>query len=201
MPEIIRKGDRTSHGGTVLEGSPSEICMGQPIAYKGHLVHCPKCRGNFPIVEGVMTTTFFGQGVAVAGMKTSCGATLIATQFTDTVEWGGGGASTGATGSAAAAAKSVTSVKAKDAEAAILASASANYDLFFHVKHDATGNNLSNTPYKITLDDGREFKGVTDKNGHTQKVFSDSPQTAKIEVPYYDNSAAHATIESDPCGC
>lgn len=201
MPEIIRKGDRTSHGGTVLEGSPSEICMGQPIAYKGHLVHCPKCRGNFPIVEGLMTTTFFGQGVAVAGMKTSCGATLIANQFTDTVEWVGASARAGATGSAATAEKYVASVKAKDTETAILASTSTNYDLFFHVKHDTTGNNLSNMPYKITLDDGREFKGITDKNGHTQKVFSDSPQAAKIEVPYYDNSAAHTTIGSDPCGC
>ncbi|WP_072789355.1 PAAR domain-containing protein [Duganella sacchari] len=87
MPEIIRKGDSTSHGGTVLEGSPTDICMGQPIAYIGHKVHCPKCRGDYPIVEGVMTATFYGKGVAVAGMKTSCGATLIASQFTDTVEW------------------------------------------------------------------------------------------------------------------
>lgn len=85
MPEIIRKGDSTSHGGTVLEGSPADVCMGQPIAYIGHKVHCPKCRGDFPIVEGVMTATFYGKGVAVAGMKTSCGATLIASQFTVSV--------------------------------------------------------------------------------------------------------------------
>lgn len=97
MPEIIRKGDSTSHGGTVLEGSPADICMGQPIAYIGHKVHCPKCRGDFPIGEGVMTATFYGKGVAVAAMKTSCGATLIASQFTDTVEW-----SSGASGSSAA---------------------------------------------------------------------------------------------------
>src|SRR5471032_3112299 len=97
MPEIIRKGDSTSHGGTVLEGSPADICMGQPIAYIGHKVHCPKCRGDFPIVEGVLTATFYGKGVDVAGMKTSCGATLIASQFTDTIEW-----SSGASGSNAA---------------------------------------------------------------------------------------------------
>lgn len=88
--EIIRKGDPTSHGGTVLEGSLTDICHGKPIAYIGHKVHCPKCRGDFPIVEGVVTTTFYGKGVAIAGMKTSCGASLIPTQFTDTVEYGGG---------------------------------------------------------------------------------------------------------------
>ncbi len=88
--EIIRKGDPTSHGGTVLEGSLTDICHGKPIAYIGHRVHCPKCRGDFPIVEGVVTTTFYGKGVAIAGMKTSCGASLIPTQFTDIVEYGGG---------------------------------------------------------------------------------------------------------------
>jgi len=102
MPEIIRKGDSTSHGGTVLEGSPSDICMGQPIAYIGHKVHCPKCRGDFPIVEGVMSATFYGKGVAVAGMKTSCGATLIASQFTDTIEWSSGAGSSGTKQSSAA---------------------------------------------------------------------------------------------------
>jgi uncharacterized Zn-binding protein involved in type VI secretion len=88
--EIIRKGDPTSHGGTVLEGSVTDICMGQPIACINHKVYCPLCKGTFPIVEGITTTTFYGKGVAVAGMKTACGAVLIATQFTDSVDWSSG---------------------------------------------------------------------------------------------------------------
>lgn len=88
--EIIRQGDPTSHGGTVLEGSLTDICHGKPIAYVGHKVQCPKCKGVFPIIEGVLTTTFYGKGVAIAGMKTACGASLIPTQFSDTVEYGGG---------------------------------------------------------------------------------------------------------------
>ncbi len=89
--EIIRQGDPTSHGGTVLEGSLSDICHGKPIAYIGHKVACPKCKGTFAIIEGAMTTTFYGKGVALAGMKTACGAALIPTQFTDVVEIGTGG--------------------------------------------------------------------------------------------------------------
>jgi uncharacterized Zn-binding protein involved in type VI secretion len=88
--EIIRQGDPTNHGGKVLEGSLFDICHGKPIAYIGHKVACPQCKGTYPIVEGVMTTTFYGKGVAVAGMKTACGATLVATQFTDVVEIAGG---------------------------------------------------------------------------------------------------------------
>jgi uncharacterized Zn-binding protein involved in type VI secretion len=83
--EIIRMGDKTSHGGTVLEGSQTDICMGKPIAYIGHKTQCPQCKGTYPIVEGAPTTTLYGKGVALAGMKTACGAVLVASQFTDTV--------------------------------------------------------------------------------------------------------------------
>ena len=114
--EIIRKGDPTSHHGVVLEGSLTDICMGKPIAFIGHKVHCPKCKGDFPIVEGVLSTTFYGKGVAVAGMKTSCGAVLIATQFTDTVEWSGGaGGSPGTAASIPAALAAGTAGAAQSA--------------------------------------------------------------------------------------
>lgn len=102
--EIIRQGDKTSHGGTVLEGSLTDICMGKPIAYIGHKTECPKCKETYPIIEGVLTTTFYGKGVAVAGMRTACGAILLAGQFTDTVEWSSGaGADTSFAGSAGVA--------------------------------------------------------------------------------------------------
>ena len=103
--EIIRMGDKTSHGGTVLEGSPTDICMGKPIAFIGHKTHCPQCKGTYPIIEGVLTTTFYGKGVVVAGMKTACGAVLLAGQSTDIVEWSAGtGSAAKASTSAAAAA-------------------------------------------------------------------------------------------------
>ena len=89
--EIIRMGDPTSHGGKVIEGSMADICHGKPIAYMGHQTFCPQCKGNFPIIDGASTTTFYGKGVALAGMKTACGAVLIATQMTDIVEYGSGG--------------------------------------------------------------------------------------------------------------
>ena len=85
---IIRQGDPTSHNGTVLEGFLDNICMGKPIAGVGHKVFCPQCKGNFAIVEGAPITQMMGMNVAVEGMKTSCGATLIATQFTDVIEVG-----------------------------------------------------------------------------------------------------------------
>lgn len=71
--KIIRMGDPTSHGGKVIEGSMADICHGKPIAYMGHQTFCPRCKGNFPIIDGASTTTFYGKCVALAGMKTACG--------------------------------------------------------------------------------------------------------------------------------
>lgn len=186
--EIIRLGDTTSHNGTVIEGSQMDICMGKPIAYIGHKVHCPKCRGDFPIVEGVMTTTFYGKGVALAGMKTSCGAVLIASQFTDTVEWGG---------SAPAAAKARSSPAASTiGQTASTADVSSNVDApsaasgqtspahqtfdeqFVLVDEDA--NPLANAPYSVRLASGELMHRMTDESGMTERYATDEAQ--KIEV-------------------
>ncbi|NVD98372.1 PAAR domain-containing protein [Massilia sp. BJB1822] len=83
---IICKGDPTSHGGQVLEGSADATIDGRPIALRGHLTYCPLCKGKFPISEGLVFHTFGGLGTAVEGMKTGCGAILIATQHQMTVD-------------------------------------------------------------------------------------------------------------------
>lgn len=83
---IICKGDPTSHGGKVLEGTEDATIDGRPIALRGHLTYCPSCKGKFPISEGLAFHTFGGLGTAVEGMKTACGAILIATQHQMTVE-------------------------------------------------------------------------------------------------------------------
>jgi uncharacterized Zn-binding protein involved in type VI secretion len=74
---IIRVGDETSHGGTVLEGHQHFTVLGKLVAGVGHRVSCPRCPGNQVIVEGSTFVTMMGIQVAVEGMKTSCGATLI----------------------------------------------------------------------------------------------------------------------------
>ncbi|MDH0091216.1 polymorphic toxin type 44 domain-containing protein [Achromobacter mucicolens] len=87
---IIRVGDSTSHGGTVVEGFPFYNLFGQPAAGLGHMVFCPQCKGTFPIVEGVSSFSIDEGFVAIEGMKTSCGATLIASQRFAVVDPGPG---------------------------------------------------------------------------------------------------------------
>ncbi|MEN5167427.1 polymorphic toxin type 44 domain-containing protein [Achromobacter kerstersii] len=77
---IIRIGDRTSHDGTVLQGVDYYTIDGRVASGLGHMVSCPKCEGTFPITQGVASFTVDGIPLAVEGMQTSCGATLISSQ-------------------------------------------------------------------------------------------------------------------------
>lgn len=77
---IIRMGDKTSHGGTVISGDLTWTIYDKAVARVGDLTVCPKCKGTFPITEGAGDLNGFGQPAARQGDKTACGATLIATQ-------------------------------------------------------------------------------------------------------------------------
>ncbi|KPM63211.1 hypothetical protein HB4184_14375 [Pseudomonas putida] len=78
MNNIIRIGDTTDHGGTVTGSISHTNLNGKPMAGKGNLVLCPLCKGEFQIIEGSDTYRVNGIPVALDGMKTACGASLIA---------------------------------------------------------------------------------------------------------------------------
>ena len=76
---LIRLGDKTSHGGTVLEASPMSDSGGMGIARMGDKVSCP-IHGSGTIASGDMSMIVDGKPVARHGDKTACGAVLIAGQ-------------------------------------------------------------------------------------------------------------------------
>ena len=174
---IIRLGDKTSHNGTVLEGYQDNICMGKPIAGVGHKVSCPKCPGTHTIVEGARSFFVLGVNVAVEGMKTSCGAVLVASQQTDTVEAGGGGGGGGGGGAGAAAAAAAPAIAAAAAAAAALATS--KFDEQFQLV-DKRGQPLANAAYKIVSASGITVEGVTDAEGKTQRVKTSAEEQLQI---------------------
>ncbi|NWD83030.1 PAAR domain-containing protein [Pseudomonas reactans] len=78
MSSIVRFSHTNSHGGVVTDNILHTSLNGKPMAGKGHMVMCPLCKGPFPIAEGSSTYSVNGIPVALDGMKTTCGATLIA---------------------------------------------------------------------------------------------------------------------------
>jgi uncharacterized Zn-binding protein involved in type VI secretion len=174
--EIIRMGDKTSHGGTVLEGSPTDICMGKPIAFIGHQTHCPKCKGTYPIIEGVLTTTFYGKGVAVAGMKTACGAVLLADQFTDIVEWSSGSGS--AAKASAGAAEATAGTHAAPSGNGVQTSSENDDEIeieYFYSLVDADGKPIDAYRYDLRMADVLHTKAGAYTNGETVTIRGIEP--------------------------
>jgi uncharacterized Zn-binding protein involved in type VI secretion len=78
---VIRLGDKTSHGGTVVEASALSESGGRGIARMGDRTVCPT-HGASPIVSGDISCIVDGKPLARHGDTTACGATLIAGQHT-----------------------------------------------------------------------------------------------------------------------
>jgi hypothetical protein len=75
------------------------------------------------------------------------------------------------------------------------------FDQHFRVLNSRTRQPIANTPYRIRLSNGREFLGVTDMFGHTQKVGAEQVATAILEIPYHGNSrsSVDAGKQYDTC--
>ncbi|MDX1787576.1 MAG: PAAR domain-containing protein [Psychrobacter sp.] len=80
MAAYIIVGAKTSHGGTVISGSPHTTHNGIPVARKGDKVICKKCKKVTTILSGDPSFIVDGAPIARGGDVTSCGAKLIASQ-------------------------------------------------------------------------------------------------------------------------
>ena len=78
---VIRLGDKTTHGGAVVEASAHSDTGGMPMARLGDKTVCP-LHGVAPIISGDFTMIVDGKPVARAGDMTACGAMLIPGQMT-----------------------------------------------------------------------------------------------------------------------
>lgn len=81
MPNVIRLGDPTSHGGKVISVSTSDYLVdGIAVARVDDQCSCPiPGHGVTKVVEGDADYIVEGKPVALAGHKTGCGAQLIST--------------------------------------------------------------------------------------------------------------------------
>ncbi|MFM0644291.1 PAAR domain-containing protein [Paraburkholderia bryophila] len=78
MPNLIRLGDSTDHGGQVISASSTMRYDGRFVARKGDQVSCPKhnLRPNL-IIDGDGSTMDHGVPVARHGYRAMCGCRLI----------------------------------------------------------------------------------------------------------------------------
>jgi hypothetical protein len=60
--------------------------------------------------------------------------------------------------------------------------ASNTFDRHFRITNQHTGKPLAGIPYRIVTDDGEEYEGRTDLQGHTLRVSSDWDISATLHV-------------------
>ncbi|HFK2919539.1 TPA: PAAR domain-containing protein [Stenotrophomonas maltophilia] len=169
-------GDPTSSGGRVITGSSRTDIDGMSVARVGDKATCPTLhQGEFPIVEGDITTTIDGQPVALHGSALACGCRVLSTQQTRVyVITNGGGGRTPA-GDArptelAPALQPATSPSPRTFDQSIRFVSS-------------RGDPLAELPYTLYLDDGRAFSGTTDAQGGTARVSTAQSQAlARAEL-------------------
>lgn len=85
LAAIVRKNDKTDHGGYVMTASSTMESDGLNAALVGDLVSCPvEAHGVNPIVEGHPTMSENGRPVVVHGSRTQCGCRVLASDPTIT---------------------------------------------------------------------------------------------------------------------
>lgn len=164
MKKVIRLGDPTSHGGTVLSAAPYRILYDKPVARMGDKVSCPmKGHGNCVIVEGDPSWIVDGKPVALEGHLVSCGAVLISTLKEVDRDYVGGG-STIKAGASAATTLTKTGVTP-------LPKFDEQIRFFWPDR-----NVIAETSYTLTLADGSTVSGTTDAAGKTQRIETKTEQ-------------------------
>ena len=74
---VIRRNDKTDHGGQVSSVSSGTIVMGTEAALADDVTFCPKCKGFFPIKPDGAGAKHKGRSYAYDNDRTACGAKLI----------------------------------------------------------------------------------------------------------------------------
>lgn len=149
----IRRGDRTTCGGVVLEGNPSFSMHGVPVARAGDAVTCGK-DGQHYVIAGGFQHFMIGGGVAGTLDSVStcpCSARLIHSLPSATYQSDRGDAQT------ASAAASATLLSHPISVARV-------FEKSFAISDSETGRPLVSRKY-IALIDGRRVEGLTDAKG------------------------------------
>ena len=169
MAAYITVGAKTSHGGTVISGSPHTTHNGIPVARKGDKVICKKCKKITTILSGNASFIVDGAPIARGGDVTSCGAKLIANQQ-----------SFAESGFDVMGVEQAEVIRRKAQKS--FNEVMGDYNLQF-VMQDKTENALSGRPYVIYDADGEIFQtGHLDDDGQTPVLNDEKEKEYFIHV-------------------
>lgn len=186
---LIVVGDPTTVGGGATEGQSlcmiectdgvrrGLVCVDDPVL-------CGLC-GMTQVAEGVQTV-FVNKSAAYDGCTLACGHKMVS--------------------------KLQRLLSAEVSEAKIFLptlfastaeskpSHSSPYDLRFSLRDPISRMPARGVRYRITLESGRVFEGVTDEDGMTAAAHSSSAELATMEL-FHDEGSGESRGCADTCGC
>lgn len=150
---VVCKGDRTSHGGVVIQGTSAWTENGSEAALSGFKVYCPKCKPHIHTITRTSSQFPVHEigDLALNGDLTSCGATLIAE-------------------SASASLMGV-------AQALINGNA---HDEQFQALNDLDGQPLEGMAWYAETESGFDRHGITDHEGKTARIITENAEIVKV---------------------
>jgi len=169
---IIRHGDLTMHGGTVISADHTFAIYGKSVARVGDLVSCPRCKGIFPIVTGA-PYMWSSQNIARQDDITSCGAKLIASQSTTTID-----DDSEASESVAAAPAPICQPEASSPDE------DQSYTIRFQALAPETGKPIPECIYILTRENGAQHGGMTDSEGYTEIIETSRPEQIGVHFMF-----------------
>ena len=171
MAAYITVGAKTSHGGTVITGSPHTIHNGIPVARKGDQVMCKKCKKMTVIVSGDSSFIVDGAPIARGGDVTSCGAKLIANQQ----------AFAESDFSVGSIAQAEPLVFPKSDMSSSFVENDESYDDKFQLLDKITQQPLSYVKYRLDYDN-KSIEGQTDEEGFTETIEANHPAEVSVHL-------------------
>jgi uncharacterized Zn-binding protein involved in type VI secretion len=182
MQPLIVQGDTTSHGGRVIGGSPFSSCEGKPYARIGDMVACAKCKGVFPIVEGIQSFIIDCAPVAHHGCRVACGATLISSQTLTFASPSFGEATAAGAGDAIPSRFGAIGAAMATYEERPSDETNEQFHGRFQLVSIEDGKPIANQPARIRAADGQYVDGTTDTQGYTAWVQRGAEEALSFEL-------------------
>ncbi len=173
MAAYITVGAKTSHGGTVITGSPHTTHNGIPVARKGDKVMCKKCKKMTTIVSGDASFIVDGAAIARGGDVTSCGAKLIAIQQAF--------AESDFSVESIAQAAPLVFPKSDVSNSFSEEVDNETYDDRFQLLDKTTQQPLSYVKYRLDYDN-KSTEGQTDEKGFTETIEANHPAEVSVHL-------------------
>lgn len=154
---VIRIGDKTDHGGYVINASSGTVVMGKEAVLVDDMTYCPTCKGQFAVKSDGQGAKHAGRSYAYHGDLTDCGAHLITSLMID------------------------GNFGTPQAHQSISGLVDQRFDDRFVLLDKHTGEPIAFTEYAVERENGSIEYGITNERGETH-LLSDTTERETIKV-------------------